>query len=47
MMASCEDRRTKAYSEDLRWRIVYQVKVMNKTYREVGENLKIDSYTVS
>ena len=43
-MSSCENRRTRAYDEDLRWRIVYQMKC--KTCREVGENLNIDASTV-
>lgn len=46
MATSCENQRTRAYDEDLRWRIVYQVKCLDKTYREVGENLNVDTSTV-
>ena len=43
---SCEDHRTRAYEEDLRWRMVYQVQSLHKTYREVGESLNVDPATV-
>ena len=46
MATSCESRRTRAYDEDLRWRMIYQVKCLNKSYHEVGENLNVDSATV-
>ena len=44
---SCEGRRTKAYDNDLRWRMVYQVKVQNLRHREVARNLCVDQSTVS
>lgn len=43
---SCESDRTKAYDEDLRWRMVYQVQGLKKSYREVGECLNVDPSTV-
>ena len=43
---SCEPNRTKAYSEDLRWRMVYQVEMRGKSSREVGESLAVDQSTV-
>ena len=45
-MMSCEPNRTKAYSEDLRWRMVYHVKMKGKSCREAGENLAVDPSTV-
>ena len=44
--SSCESKRTKAYDGDLRWRMVYQAKVLSKSYREIGECLNVDSSTV-
>ena len=44
---SCEGRRTKAYDNDLRWRMVYQVKVQNLRHREFARNLCVDQSTVS
>ena len=43
---SCEPRRTSAYSNDLRWRMVYMVEMQHKSYREVAENLAVDPSTV-
>ena len=45
-MMSCEPKRTSAYSNDLRWRIVYMVEMQHKPYREVAENLAVDPSTV-
>ena len=45
MATSCESKRTKAY-DDLRWRMVYQARVVGKTYREIGECLNVDASTV-
>ena len=42
-MLSCEPNRTVPYSSDLRWRMVHQVEIQGKSYREVGENLGVDS----
>ncbi len=47
LMSSCESNRTKAYSEDLRWRMVYQVEMKGMSCREVRENLAVDPSTVS
>ena len=44
---SCELKRTKGYSSDLRWRMVYQVEILHKSCREVGKNLCVDPSTVS
>ncbi len=44
---SCEPKRTKAYSADLRWRIVYQVEGLKKSCRTVAQNLCVDLSTVS
>lgn len=44
---SCEGRRTKAYDNDLHWRMVYQVKVQNLRHREVARNLCVEQSTVS
>ena len=46
MATSCERQRTRAYDEDLRWRMVYQVKGLDKTFREVAETLNVDTSTV-
>ena len=43
----CENKRTKGYSADMRWRMVYQAKVLEKTYREIAESLNVDKSTVS
>lgn len=43
---TCENNRTKAYENDLRWRMVFQVQSLNKSYREVGESLNVDPATV-
>ena len=42
---SCEPTRSSAYSEDLRWRIVYQ-KGTELSYTEVAKNLSVDLSTV-
>ncbi len=46
MATSCESQRTKAYSEDLRWRMIYQAKALGKSYREIAANLNVDAATV-
>ena len=43
---SCEPKRASAYSQDLRWRMVYQVEMQRKSCREVGENLNVNASTV-
>ena len=45
-MASCEEKRTKAYANDLRWRMVYQARVQEKTYREIAADLNEDHSTI-
>jgi len=45
--SSCETSRGSAYSEDLRWRIVWQREAMNLSVREVAGNLCVDPSTVS
>ena len=46
-MTSCEPGRTRAYSEDLRWRIVWQREALGKKCKDVASNLGVDSATVS
>ena len=41
---SCEPKRTISYGP--RWRMVYQVEMMDKSCREVGKNLCVDPSTV-
>lgn len=43
---SCEPGRTKAYHSDLRWRMVYQRKVLNISTKKISENLCVDPSTV-
>ena len=43
---SCEPRRTSAYSEDLRWRMVWQKEVLGLSYKEIGNHLNVDPSTV-
>ena len=43
---SCEPRRTSAYSEDLRWRMVWQKEVLGLSYQEIGSHLNVDPSTV-
>ena len=45
-MYSCESARTKAYSNDLRWRMVYQRCMLGLTYEEVASRLSVDPSTV-
>ena len=46
-MASCEPKRTSAYSEDLKWRMVWQREVMGLKLEDVAKNLGVDTSTVS
>ena len=46
MATSCESKWSSAYSEDLRWRIIYQVKALGKNYHEVALILNADVSTV-
>ena len=45
-MYSCESARTKAYSNDLRWRMVYQQCMLGLTYEEIAYRLSVDPSTV-
>ena len=40
-MASGEPGRTKAYDDELRWRIVYQRYAMDLNYREIANNVNV------
>ena len=44
---TCEEQRTKAYSEDLRWRMIYQYYSLRKTCQQIAESLNVDESTVS
>ena len=46
-MASCEPHRTSAYSEDLRWRMVWQVEALGYSHERVAQNVGVDKSTVS
>ena len=45
MMASCEPRRSSAYSEDLRW-MVWQSEALGCSYSTIAQNLNVDKSTV-
>ena len=44
--SSCESKRTSAYSEDLRWRIVWQREVEKLSLKNIASNLSVDASTV-
>ena len=44
---SCESKRCSAYSEDLRWRMVYQHEALDLSCKDVAANLCVDPSTVS
>ena len=46
-MTSCEKLRSSAYSEDLRWRVIWQRYALGCSRQEVAGNLSIDKSTVS
>ncbi len=46
MAYSCEEKRSKSYSSDLRWRMIYQVEVVGLPNRKVAANLLVDPSTV-
>ena len=46
MARSCEPRRTSAYSEDLRWKMVYQREIRGLTYDSIAQNVGVDVSTV-
>ena len=43
---ACESRRSSAYSEDLRLRMVYQREGLGVSYAEIATNVNIDQWTV-
>ena len=43
---SCEPYRKSAYHEDLRWRMVWQRKVLNLKLEVIAKNLGVDTSTV-
>ena len=45
-MTSCEPKRCSAYSDDLRWRMVWQREGLGYTYDDVAKNLCVDKSTV-
>ena len=45
-MTSCEPRRSSAYSEDLRWRIVWQSQALGHSREAIASSLNIDTSTV-
>lgn len=47
MAVSCEPGRTKAYSEDLRWKMVWQSEGLGLSNRAVAKRLCVDPSTVS
>ena len=46
MKTSYEPKRSSAYSEDLRWRMVWQREALGYTYEQISKNLGVDSSTV-
>lgn len=46
MAYSCESGRRKAYSNDLRWRMIFQREMLGLSYEEVGLRLSVDPSTV-
>ncbi len=46
MATSCEPKRTSAYSEDLRWRMVYQFEGLQLSHAQIANNLSVDVATV-
>ena len=44
---SCEPARTSAYSEDLRWRMVWQSELLGYSQQTIAQNLGVDQSTVS
>ena len=42
-MASMEPHRTRAYNEDLNWRMVYERLMLGLTYQQVAKNLSVDN----
>ena len=42
--SSCEHSRSSPYSEDIRWRIIWQKLALDHKCPEIAQNLNIDSY---
>ena len=47
METSYESSRTSAYSEDLKWRVIWQSDALGLKQRDIAVNLGVDSATVS
>ena len=45
-MASCEPHRSSAYSDDMRWRIIWQRHALRCTRNAIATNLNVDVSTV-
>lgn len=45
-MSPCEPRRTSPYSDDLRWRMVWQRLTRGRTLEQVSSNLIVDISTI-
>ena len=45
-MTSSEPLRSRAYHEDLKWRMIYQRKMLGLTYQQIAMNLSVDTSTV-
>ena len=46
MAYSCETKRSSAYSDDLRWRMVWQREILGHGYQTIAQNLNVDASTV-
>lgn len=46
-MTTAQPQRTSPYSDELRWRMVYQSYGLNLSYRQIAANLNVDVSTVS
>ena len=46
MMVSCEPRCSSAYSEDLRWRMVWESEALGCSYSTIAQNLNVDKSMV-
>ena len=47
MASSIDKSRSSAYSEDLRWRMIWQREALGYTYATIAQNLCVDKSTVS
>jgi len=46
-MTSSESGRTRAYDEDLRWKMIWQSEALSLSHRIIAKNLGVDKSTVS